>query len=77
MLMSQIDHEVHDHITVYKLCVCVCVCVCVFAAVADAIRTSLGPRGMDKMVSCATDLLGFDRCQNDRLCVDGNSLNLS
>jgi len=25
--------------------------VCVVAAVADAIRTSLGPRGMDKMVS--------------------------
>jgi len=27
--------------------------LCLFAAVADAIRTSLGPRGMDKMVSLA------------------------
>ena len=35
----------------------VCLCVCVVAAVADAIRTSLGPRGMDKMVS--DDLLLF------------------
>jgi len=52
-------------------------CVFVFAAVADAIRTSLGPRGMDKMVSCASDLLGFAHYQNDCLCVDGNSLNLS
>ena len=29
---------------------CVIVLFC-FAAVADAIRTALGPRGMDKMVS--------------------------
>lgn len=31
-----------------------------FAAVADAVRTSLGPRGMDKMVGFERFLISFD-----------------
>ena len=44
-------------------------CLGLFAAVADAIRTSLGPRGMDKMVSlCSFPVLAALNCVSFPVC---------
>ena len=45
--------KVQDYVACIKIIIFIFVTVFLHAAVADAIRTSLGPRGMDKMIQDA------------------------